>query len=211
MIKDLEQKTTIDLLDTLEKTTLLGDENAFPYKHANISIKTFSYKDLTPIQFYYIKKNLKLLKKLKDEFIKQYNIDIFNLDGYLNFKTDKYDQKLTMTPPIIEVVDGKNLLIDGMHRVMLSKILGQDIKCVYIENIKPEYYHYALPNPNGWEDIKSFFFEVPKSFKTRNVRYDGDDYRKYRRVYKFEGENQIPRKHTLKNDSYFKDMLSKNR
>ena len=211
MIKDLEQKNIIDLLEVLQKTTLLGDEKEFPYKHANISIKTFSYKDLAPIQFYYIKKNLNLLKKLKDEFIKQYDIDIFNLDGYLNFKTDKYDQILTMTPPIIEVVDGKNLLIDGMHRVMLSKMLEQDIKCVYIENIKPEHYHYSLPNPNGWEDVKGFLLEVPKFFKTRNVRYDGDDYRKYRRVYKFEGESQIPRKHTLKNDSYFKDMLSKNR
>ena len=45
MIKNLEQKNTNDLIIKLRQTVLLGDEKEFPYKHANISIKTF-FKDM---------------------------------------------------------------------------------------------------------------------------------------------------------------------
>lgn len=209
MIKNFEQKTKEDLIKVLKQSTLLGDKNIYPYKDANISIETFTYKDLSPTQFYYIFNNLSLLKILKYDF-KNHNIDILNLDGYVNFETDKYDKKLTMTPPIIENVDGQNLLVDGMHRVVLSMMLGKNIKCLYIENIKPEHYTYNIPNPNGWRDVKPFREEIPENFKTRNSRYDGN-YRYYRRMYNFEGKIQIPREHTLKTDSYFREMMSKQR
>lgn len=209
MIKSFEQKTKEDLIKVLKQATLLGDKNVYPYENATISLRTFNYKDISPVQFYYLFDNISLLKNLKNDF-KRYNIDILNLDGYVNFEVDNYGKKLTMTPPIIENIEGKNLLIDGMHRVILSIMLGKNIKCVYIENIKPEYYHYCVANPNGWDDARQFKNKVPEGFKTRNSRYDGN-YRKYRRVFQFEGENQIPREHTLKADPYLKEMLSKQR
>ncbi len=209
MIKNFEQKRPQDLITALKQTTLLGDENIYPYENAIISLKTFNYKDISPVQFYYLLNNVLLLKNLKSDF-KNHNIDILNLDGYVNFEVDNYDKKLTMSPPIIENVDGQNLLVDGMHRVVLSMMLGKNIKCAYIENIKPEHYTYAVSNPNGWRDVKLFREEIPENFKTRNSRYDGN-YRYYRRMYNFEGKIQIPREHTLKTDSYFREMMSKQR
>ena len=112
---------------------------------------------------------------------------------------EKDNQLLTLTPPIIEVVDGKNLLLDGIHRVVLSCLLEKDnVQCAIVHGAKP--LPYAIENPNGWKDVKVFESEVPPGFKTRNRRYPDSEYKYYTRVFNFDGTVQIPRKHHQNDD-----------
>ena len=198
------------LYANLKLTTLKGNDSIKPYDKASMSLRDLSISDIMPTSFYYFSDHVNILKQTRGELRKN-NLNIFHLNGYVEFEKD--NQLLTLTPPIIEIVNGKNLLLDGMHRVMLSHILNQKtIQCVVIENSNP--LPYAIENPNGWEDVKEFKNKVPEGFKTRNRRYSDNEYKYYGRVFHFDGTIQIPRKHHQNDDInklLLKDILSKSR
>lgn len=182
-----------ELLKNLRKTTLNNDVNILPYKDAKIELKNLSIDSISPTSFYYFTDTVYKLTDLYDQLFLQ-NIDLFNLNGYVEFAVD--DNNLVVTPPIIEKVNDDLLLVDGIHRVMLSYLLGKEsIRCIIIDGAKP--LTYAVSNPNGWKDVQAFKNEVPQGFKTRLRRYPDSVYRQYSRVFNFEGQVQIPRKHHL--------------
>ena len=192
------------LMLKLKQTSLKGNANIKPYDNATMTLKNMVFEDIMPTSFYYFSNHVKKLNEINDVLKKQ-GLDIFHLNGYIEFEKD--NQLLTLTPPIIEVVDGKNLLLDGMHRVMLSHLLGeQNIQCVVINGATP--LPYAVENTNGWDDVKVFESEVPQGFNTRNRRYPASEYKYYSRIFNFDGIVQVPRKHH-ENDKDFK-ILAQN-
>lgn len=185
-----------DLILRLKQTTLKGNPNIKPYKDAIITLENLNIGDISPTAFYYFYDHVLKLNSMKNILLSK-GLDIFHLDGYVEFEKD--NQLLTLTPPIIEVVDGKNLLLDGIHRVMLSHLLKKDnLQCAIIHGAKP--LPYAVENPNGWKDVRVFESEVPPGFKTRNRRYPDSEYKFYGRAFNFDGTVQIPRKHHQNDD-----------
>lgn len=174
------------LIEDLHKTTLLGFTDYYPYKDSKIYLKTFFKEELVPTSHYALESQLSKLIQIKKD-LKEKDVDIFKLDGYVSFQDD-----IAITPPIIEVVNSKYLLIDGMHRVLLSEMYNSNIQCVVIEGAEPV--TYAVPNKKGWDDVKVFKDKVPEGFKTRNHRY-GDNYKDFSRVYNFEGKIFFKREH----------------
>ena len=199
--------TEKELFKKIKETYLLGDKNIKPYEHAKISFKRFRADDVVPTQYYFFHDSVYNLLKLQKKF-RENQLDILNLYGYVNFYNDELKKEITMIPPIIENINGQDLLIDGTHRIILSKVLNEDINCIYIENSDPKYYPYAVANPNGWKDVQEFDNKTPDGFVTRGHRYEGN-YRWYCRMFNFEGEVQIPRTATLKTDNYYREMLEK--
>lgn len=193
---NIKKYNTEDLILRLKQTTLKGNPDIKPYKDATIILENLSINDISPTAFYYFYDHVLKLNGMKDTLLSR-GLDIFHLDGYVEFEKD--NQLLTLTPPIIEVVDGKNLLLDGIHRVVLSCLLEKDnVQCAIVRGAKP--LPYAIENPNGWKDVKVFESEVPPGFKTRNRRYPDSEYKYYTRVFNFDGTVQIPRKHHQNDD-----------
>ncbi len=184
---------TDQLIEKLKLTTLYNKKNVFPYREADIGLKKLSFNEISPTSFYYFTDTVYKLTELYDQLFLQ-NIDLFNLNGYVEFAVD--NNNLVVTPPIIEKVNDDLLLVDGIHRVMLSYLLDKEsIQCIIIDGAKP--LTYAVSNPNGWKDVQVFKNEVPQGFTTRLRRYPDSVYRQYGRVFNFEGQVQIPRKHHL--------------
>lgn len=193
---NIKKYNTEDLILRLKQTTLKGNPDIKPYKDATIILENLNINDILPTTFYYFYDHVLKLNSMKDILLSK-GLDIFHLDGYVEFEKD--NRLLTLTPPIIEVVDGKNLLLDGIHRVVLSCLLEKDnIQCAIVHGAKP--LPYAIENPNGWKDVKVFESEVPPGFKTRNRRYPDSEYKYYARVFNFNGTVQIPRKHHQNDD-----------
>lgn len=193
---NIKKYNTEDLILRLKQTTLKGNPDIKPYKDATIILENLNINDILPTAFYYFYDHVLKLNSVKDTLSSE-GLDIFHLDGYVEFEKD--NQLLTLTPPIIEVVDGKNLLLDGIHRIVLSCLLEKDnVQCAIVYGAKP--LPYAIENPNGWKDVKVFESEVPPGFKTRNRRYPDSEYKYYTRVFNFDGTVQIPRKHHQNGD-----------
>lgn len=175
--------------DLRNKTTLLGFPNFYPYKDSYIYLQTYNIRDLLPTSHYVLKSQLSKLIQLKKDLHNE-GLDIFHLDGYATFFKD--NENIAVTPPIVEIFQDKPLLIDGIHRVLLSDIYNTDIQCVVVKNAKPV--TYAIANKNGWLDVQIFENKVPDGFKTRNHRY-GDNYKDLSRVYNLEGKIFFKREH----------------
>ena len=198
--------TKNELIKTIkEDTYILGDSSINPYKNADVSLKKFNPFNLVPSTYYYFYDYVINLVKLYEDFLKD-GIDIFNLDGYVSFFNKEYEKQLALTPPIIEKVDNKDMILDGMHRIVTAKFLKKNINCIYIENSDKNYLPYAVPNKNGWDDVQVFKNKVPDNFITRGKRYK-ENYRWYSRQFNLDGETQIPRQHTLKRDENYKKLL----
>ena len=189
--------TREELFDALRKTYLLGFPDVKPYEHANVKIQRLELDQLVPAQNYYIKNIVSTIFELQQKL----PVNIFNLDGYISFYDNELGQTLSLTPPIIEKEDDKLVILDGIHRVLASYMLDTPINCVVVSNFDKNYLSYAKPNENGWDQVKCFQSSVPYGFKTREHRY-GDDYRKYARTFKFEGDVLIPRQHSLRSEFY---------
>lgn len=197
-----------DLILRLKETTLKGDVKVKPYLNASIDLATLSFENIFPTAFYYFSEHVNKLRETK-KMLEQNSLDIFNLNGYVEFEINK--QLMTLTPPIIEVVDNKMLLIDGIHRVILNHQLNEKgIQCVIIKGASP--LTYAIENPNGWKDVVEFESEIPEGFKTRNKRYPNEIYKYFGRVFNFNGVVQLPRKHHIKTvNDIIKDKILKSR
>lgn len=199
---NIKKYNTEDLILKLKQTTLKGNPDIKPYKDTTIVLENLNINDILPTTFYYFYDHVLKLNNMKDALLSE-GLDIFHLDGYVEFEKD--NRLLALTPPIIEVIDGKNLLLDGIHRVVLSYFLEKDnIQCAIVHGAKP--LPYAIENPNGWKDVKVFKSEVPPGFKTRNRRYPDSEYKYYTRVFNFDGTVQIPRKHH-QNDDLSKSLI----
>ena len=193
----MKKYNTEEFISQLRNTKLQGIPHIYPYEKSKISLQKFSKDDLYPTSFYCLKSQINELIVLNAK-LRNAGYNIFNLDGYVSFEDIDI---FAITPPIIEVVQGKPLIVDGLHRVLLSDAYNEKIQCVVIENAEP--ITYAVANPHKWEDVKQFEERVPAGFKTRNHRY-GDDYKRYTRIFDLDGIAQLPREH---NKSYQMQIL----
>jgi hypothetical protein len=167
-IKDYKIHSEKELIKKLRKVILLNSEKTgkpiFVYKNTSIELKEIKTKDLVPLQLYQLKSTNRLVWNLHKIFQKKYKEDIFNMDGYYTYESE--NKKYAFIPPIIEsVVNSKgkkqNVVIDGLHRMLLAKKLKKKTaKVVIVKNIPQKLILPAVPN--AWEEME-IVEVVPKS------------------------------------------------
>lgn len=152
------------MVGKLKNVTLLHSEKAgkpvFVYKTATIEIVHMPLSKVFPAQFYQLKDTVSRIGILQ-KALEENNIDLFQLDGYITYRTDENNTFYTLLPMVIEnqvEKDGKvvPIIVDGLHRMLLAKKQKrQSVQVIKISKVNKDYPYPAYKNPNGWKDVKS--------------------------------------------------------
>ncbi|MDR1476527.1 MAG: hypothetical protein LBI17_00145 [Rickettsiales bacterium] len=184
-----------DLLDVMRRTALRGFPGVLPFADSKIYTAECAKGDLLPCQFYMMRPQLDKVAEIVAHFRAEragMGIDLLHNDGFVVYESD--GREYAFTPPIVEIVDGEPLLIDGIHRTIFAG--KRKFTAVFVENVPPEYYHYALPNDNGWNDVSMLDGDVlPEGFARKKLRYPMESYKKWFREYPFPAATNIKRAH----------------
>ena len=178
-----------ELVNRLRKVTLLHSSNTanpiYVYKNAEIELTHIPVSFILPSQFYYLEESLLKVGKIQ-EALAEHNLDLFNLDGFVNYFTDESDIVYNLLPIVIEYQiekDGKinPIILDGIHRVILArKKKLKNIQVIKIANVSKDFPHPAYANPKGWEDVK-LAKTAPSKKDKRHWRFPIEEAYKYYR------------------------------
>ena len=224
IITDYAIHSQQELFNIIRNTYLAGDNNVFPFKNARISIENVSYRDLIPTQTFVLNEQLANIHNIHRQ-MQQKGIDIFKMDGFLSYKTDRldsansinakphnsgteqpsahtnpnggFDSAFVFTPPIIEIIENQPLIIDGMHRITYAGDNDIKFNALMIENIDEQFWPYQLPIAGGWSTVQRFDGELPKGFVRKQRRYPTPELNKFFfREYPFPGIIKLLRAHS---------------
>jgi hypothetical protein len=149
--------------------------------------------EIIPTQRFVLKQQLDIIKKLYKTFSAN-GVNIFSNYGFISYETD--GGRFTLTPPIVEVIGGQPLLIDGMHRITCAGADGWMFLAAFIEGIPPKFLPYQMGLPHGWADVQMFESKLPDGFNQKPSRYPEDQRKHYFREYPFPGIIKVAREHS---------------
>ena len=145
-----------ELINKLRKVTLLRStktENPIcVFKDADIEVGEIPVSTIRPSQFYYLEKSLSKVGEIQ-KALKEQDIDLFNLDGFISYQTDESDIKYNLLPIIIEYQKEKDgsinpIILDGIHRVILARNQKREkIKVVKMSNARAKKTSYFFSHP----------------------------------------------------------------
>lgn len=178
-IVKFEYFTEETLIENLRKVHLAGRPELKIYQNANITLKReVSPDNIIFSQYYVMKKDIEEITQTR-KCLLSYGIDIFKLQGYIRlYYIDDMDHQLKVfdiLPPIVEISKADEnipLLNDGMHRLYLARESKSLINIVMIGDFDYDYPYYALPNYEGWKNLKicSEVPEIKKNYRTKDYK-----------------------------------------
>lgn len=135
--------------DRLRQVVLLGDRSFHPYRKAKLSLERICPEDILPLALYALLPQITFISSLY-EALKRFRIDILNIDSQITSVDYTWGKQGRLAPPLIEIHGGRLLLVDGLHRVYLARLLGiKTISAVIVEGANT-----TLPClPVGWDDV----------------------------------------------------------
>jgi len=186
-----------ELVNRLRKVTLLRSSNTaspiYVYKNAQIEVAHIPVSSILPSQFYYLEEPLLKVGKIQ-EALAEHKLDLFSLDGFVNYVTNESDIKYNLLPIVVEYQMEKDgsinaIILDGLHRVILARENNlKEIQVVKIANVSRRYPVFGYVNPKGWKDVK--LVNTPPSKKDkRHWRFPIEEAYKYYRDFNSVFEN----------------------
>lgn len=135
--------------ERLRQVVLLGDKSSHPYQNARLSLQTVCPEEILPLAMYALLPQITFITSLYEN-LRHFRIDILNLDQAITSLDYTWGKQGRLAPPLIEIRDGRLLLVDGLHRVYLAQLLGlETISVVIADGVKT-----PLPClPVSWGDL----------------------------------------------------------
>lgn len=188
----------IERIDPIEKAferlrnaplEVSNGEHILIYQNATMRLSEFFPDELNPTSLYVLQNQLHLLRKIREELIDTYQIDILRLSSVLHLRTDS-GHLLGMAPPFVEFYQenveiipllGDNLppsklslkipiLKDGIHRAWIAREEKTTIRCAVVHGALQNYPPYAYPNQ--WHQVQVYDAPPPlKKFYRRKNPY----------------------------------------
>jgi len=178
-----------ELINRLRKVTLLHSSNTaspiYVYKNAQIEVAHIPVSSILPSQFYYLEEPLLKVGKIQ-EALAEHKLDLFSLDGFVNYVTNESDIKYNLLPIVVEYQMEKDgsinpIILDGIHRVILARKKNlKKIQVIKIAKVSKDFPHPAYVNPKGWEDVK-LAKTAPSKKDKRHWRFPIEEVNKYYR------------------------------
>lgn len=177
------------LVAQLREITMLKDISTKPYKDTFISLESIRVQEIAPAQRYVLSDQLLLLRELKWELAK-FDIDMFNLNGFVRMTIKGMSHPIDLLPPIVEESIERtghviNLINDGMHRLYLANLEWLIPQVVFIRGIPKIFPYYSFPIPKkNWND-ESIIDSIPKTFikKWHRIKDNKKLYRNFDSVF----------------------------
>jgi len=147
-----------ELISHLHQTRSLNNPNDLPYAGADISLEKHDINAVSPTQLYAISEGIDTQREIRNLLLRHQGEDILDMQSggvevIINDRTE------VIMPPIAEqsVQFDKPLLLDGTHRTILARLLGETtVRYIYVQNIGEEFDIAHRRLPNEWDDIRLF-------------------------------------------------------
>lgn len=157
-IVNVQRFSEEQLVQRLKNVTMLKAPEIKVYENAFISLEKISSTYLAPPQNYILRNELKKVRQLKWA-LQDYQIDLFQLDGFVRLSLEGADEPVDLLPPIVEEsIEGDGsihfIVNDGMHRVYMALREWVIPQVVVIRGIPKEFPYYAFPVPGGWNSVE---------------------------------------------------------
>ena len=159
-----------ELEGILRQVPLQGDATLFPYVTARIESQALETRSVAPLSLYAVSGQLEFHRKLRELFLANYALDLLDLSGIIEFKTEEGQYRIS--PPIVEISkpdENKSGLVDGVHRYLLAESIGYSrVRTIVITGI-PD--HFPLvPKILDWDSV-AIYDRVPREAKKRRYRF----------------------------------------
>jgi hypothetical protein len=170
----IKKRSWQEIVRLFRQVDLHGDAQVLPYKKAKIESRMIGLDEIKPLSLYVLKRHLEFQEELRNQFLREHQIDTLDLDGKrggLVYRVNSDKKKWLMAPPIVEVsqVDGGvPVLVDGQHRFLVAKKLGLGIRVIWIDEVMPKV--PLIAKPVEWSQMK-ILTKVPELTKKRDFRY----------------------------------------
>jgi len=157
-INKVERHGVDELIANMQRVSMLTHPDDLPYKDADIELQKMHTGEIAPAQRYVLTQEILKVRDLRWA-LREHDVDLFELNGYVTMWIDGYDDPIELLPPVIEQSTEADssvvrILNDGMHRVYLARMERSHIQVVYVENVPKQYPYYAFPLVNGWSDVE---------------------------------------------------------
>jgi len=156
----LEQTRTIieaeqsidDIKEALRKVEIVEEPGVFPYRDADIELEELKLSDIRPIALYIVQHALARQFALRADLLDMGH-DTLHLNSALHISYK--DQSVGLIPPIIEETGEGLCLMDGLHRSMMARSIGEKtIRVLHLTNINSAY--PLTSYPNNWDEIRMY-------------------------------------------------------
>lgn len=159
-----------ELEGILRQVKLKGDPTLFPYVTARIESQAFRIEEVYPLSLYVLSDSVQLHRELRELFLANYALDLLDLSGIIEFRTEEGEHLIS--PPLVEISkpDGdKPLLVDGINRFLLAREVGVPrVRSIVIAGV-PD--HFPLvPLPSRWDEV-CVHETVPPEIEKRRFRF----------------------------------------
>lgn len=195
IITDYKIHPKTELINVIRNTYLAGDHNIHPFADSKINIESVSAADLIPTQAFVLNEQLQTIDAIRRQMM-THGVDIFHQDGFLSYHIHGTQSNFVFTPPLVEVIDGLPLIIDGQHRITYAQDHNMTFNALIIQGIDKSVYPYQLPLNGGWDAVHRFDTKLPDGFVRKSRRYPGGTHKYYFREYPFPGIIKLAREHT---------------
>jgi len=166
-IERVERHGVDELIENMRRVSMLTRPDERPYRDARMELVMLHTNDIAPAQRYVLTQELLKVRDLRWA-LREHDIDLFKLDGYVTLWIEGYDDPIDLLPPVVEQsaeADSTvvNILNDGMHRVYLARMERSPIQVVYVRDVPKQFPYYAFPLVNGWDDVE-IVSELPEGY-----------------------------------------------
>lgn len=159
-----------ELEEVVRGIHLLGNPRIKPYENAEIRLELMSWRDIHPLSLYLLKPQLDVHRWLRQRFLTEHMVDIFDLRGSIEFSVGGTERLIS--PPLVEISEadeGAPVLVDGLHRFWLAREEEIPIRVIFVSGVPRK-----LPvtcYPVGWDEVR-VYDSVPEWALKRRYRFN---------------------------------------
>ncbi len=170
------------------------DKWRYPYASATIELKKFgegealNRSNVVPLSFYVLKDGLDRIRGHHSKILEEHGVDVFDFNnGVCAVRYVIGGVTYLLTPPVIEFSkrDKTNLIIDGLHRILITEESGCPISVIHITNVQNDEGEMpVVALPIEWSQIETRESDtVPKRRYGHDIKpeaYGGHPYAFFR-------------------------------
>ncbi len=85
----------------MRRVSMLTKPDELPYKDAHIELETLHTNEIAPAQRYVLTQEILKVRDLRWA-LREHDVDLFELDGYVTIWLEGYDDPIDVLPPVVE-------------------------------------------------------------------------------------------------------------
>ncbi|MFI5212468.1 MAG: hypothetical protein ACHQTE_00720 [Candidatus Saccharimonadales bacterium] len=161
------------VIRSLKEVQIVDQAGAYPYRDSTIELEDMALSNIRPLALYIVRHALARQFIIRSD-LQRLGRDSLRLGNALRISYD--GDEVSMIPPIVEDTADGLCLMDGLHRSMMARSIGETtIRVLRITNIDSAY--PLTSYPNEWDEIRMYEATPTDRALKKKYRSDGHFFR----------------------------------